>query len=226
MRCQFCGWDNPDGKENCEKCGKPLQADAVESVKVQTGYRNERPTTRQPVRNMADMKATVRESRLEDVAANVLEEQTECPECGYILENGVCPFCGYDSNANNNEIINDNTDNMNADAKKTVRPRRKGEKGGRFVLTPISEDTGMAEADFIQFEGNEVQLNRDNTDPNNKTITSQLQAVITYQDGKWSIEDKSEYKTTFVQAEHKIELQNGSLILLGNQLYQFNSLSE
>ena len=24
MRCQFCGWDNPQGKETCEKCNKPL----------------------------------------------------------------------------------------------------------------------------------------------------------------------------------------------------------
>lgn len=24
MRCQFCGWDNPEGRTKCEKCNKPL----------------------------------------------------------------------------------------------------------------------------------------------------------------------------------------------------------
>ena len=41
------------------------------------------------------------------------------------------------------------------------------------------------------------------------------------EDGKWNIEDKSEYQTTFVQASSQIELKSGSLILLGNQLYRF-----
>ena len=30
MRCQFCGWDNPQGKENCEKCNKPLMINEPE----------------------------------------------------------------------------------------------------------------------------------------------------------------------------------------------------
>ena len=24
MKCNFCGYVNPDGKEKCEKCGKPI----------------------------------------------------------------------------------------------------------------------------------------------------------------------------------------------------------
>lgn len=71
-----------------------------------------------------------------------------------------------------------------------------------------------------------MELNRENTDPKNDTITSQLQAVITHENGKWNIVDKSELKTTFVQAVDKIELQKGGLILLGNQLYQFDIISE
>ena len=50
-----------------------------------------------------------------------------------------------------------------------------------------------------------------------------MQATIAYHEGKWSIEDKSEYKTTFVQAFDKIEIQQGALILLGNQLYRFDN---
>lgn len=224
MRCQFCGWDIPDSNGNCEKCGKPMQEDATESVNPVNDSTHERPTTRQPAKGVADLKATVRESNRSKAAATVLEEQTECPDCGYELENGVCPSCGYDSKTDKNS--DEKPVNMNNEGKKTVRPRRKGEKDGRFVLTPISEETGQPEGDFIQFEGNEVELNRENTDPKNETITSQQQAIVTHEGGKWCIEDKSGFKTTFVQAARKIELQNGDLILLGNQLYQFNSLSE
>ena len=31
---------------------------------------------------------------------------------------------------------------------------------------------------------------------------------------------------TFIQAARKIELENGDLILLGNQLYRFDSITE
>ena len=80
----------------------------------------------------------------------------------------------------------------------------------------------MPEGNEMSFEGNSVILNRDNTDSKNKTITSQEQAVVTFENGKWCIEDKSEFKTTFVQASRKIELSSGDLILLGNQLYRFD----
>ena len=151
MRCQFCGWDIPDSKGNCEKCGKPMVADDAEPVKAEKDSGKERPTTRQPAKSVVDLKATVRESSRGTVAATVLEEQTECPECGYKLENGACPSCGYDSKEINDKQ-NERPANMNTDGKKTVRPHRKGEKDGRFILTPISEETGLPEGDFIQYE--------------------------------------------------------------------------
>ena len=98
---------------------------------------------------------------------------------------------------------------------------RKGAPEGSFVLTPISEQTGEPEGDGLSYEGNEVFLNRSNTDPKNATITSHTQATISFVDGQWQIADESEMKTTFVQAEAPIALQSGALILLGNQLYRF-----
>ena len=97
---------------------------------------------------------------------------------------------------------------------------------GRFVLTPLSGKTRQPESDPISFAGNEIELNRENTDPDNSTITSKTQATITFDNGKWAISDGSELRSTFVQAARKIELQNGDLILLGNQLYRFDSINE
>lgn len=227
MKCHFCNWDNPEGSTKCEKCGHELQPDATES----SLHVHERPTTRKPMEGSANnLKKTINENEFrrqkECMNETISEGEKICPLCHHELEDGECPSCGYDSKSKNNVNNNEKPVKMNLDGKKTVRPHRKGEKGGRFILTPISEDTGQPEGDFIQFDGNEIELNRDNTDPKNDTITSQQQAIISHEDGKWNILDQSEYKTTFVQAARKIELQNGDLILLGNQLFRFDSITE
>lgn len=218
MRCQFCGWDNPQGKERCEKCGKPLSDSDCGDVKFAPGSNqgnSDRPTDRQ-VAGVFNPKVTVRESQTAENRSG--NEHEKCPECGYPLENGECPACGYvASNA-----ADDVTDKASDDPRKTIRPMRKAEKNVSFKLVPISEETGLPEGDELSYEGNEVILNRANTNPKNETITSQEQASITLIDGKWNVEDKSEYKTTFIQASRKIEIHKGDLILLGNQLYRFD----
>lgn len=220
MRCQFCGWDNPQGKETCEKCNKPLGSHVSEGVKpVDAQHGNhDRPTDRQ-VAGAFNPRATIRETPGgEKLGAS---EPKLCPECGYPLENNECSACGY-------HVVEDfqqASAKVGGDLRKTTRPVRKGTIGGtavaEFKLIPISEKTGMPEGDELAFEGNEVVLNRANTAPNNTTITSQEQARISFMDGVWSIEDRSEYKTTFVQPSCKVELHQGDLILFGNQLYCF-----
>ena len=227
MRCQFCGWDNPQGKDTCEKCNKPLAG--MSSLK-QFQENHSRPTDRQA--GVANLKATVREN---DPEARKADGNGKCPECGYQLENGKCPQCGYPSDnyfgANRGNDGNETRQDEKPftsmipernNPRKTVRPQRKGEKEGAFKLVPISETDGKPEGAAIAYEGNEVNLNRENTDPKNQTITNQSQAVVRCKDGKWSIEDHSEYQTTFVQAASEIELHDGDLILLGNQLYRFD----
>ncbi len=225
MRCQFCGWDNPEGKTNCEKCNKPLVAEERSNQEHQPATGHDRPTNRMPQEGRAALKATVREGTAG--RNNLGTDDNACPECGYPLENGQCSQCGYSGQKlkpKDEESKVFHRESAIAGGKQTVRPKRKGEKNGRFILTPISEDDGLPEADLLEFEGNAVVLSRDNTDPKNTTITSQEQAVIRCDDGKWAIEDHSEYKTTFVQASRPIELRNGDLILLGNQLYRFDDI--
>ena len=235
MRCQFCGWDNPEGKTSCEKCNKPLNTNTGNTYNVNTGNdSHSRPTSRQAnVVSVGEFnpKKTVRESQI-GMQETVQEKTNTCPQCGYELENGACPMCGYYANQSKTEQKHEHKDesapNANMefsaeDARKTTRPKRKGEKEKSFTLTPISEDTGLLEGNEIKYDGNNIVLNRDNTDPRNKTITSHGQASIHFANDKWTITDKSELKTTFVQAEDAIELKDGSIILLGNQLYRFNS---
>ena len=64
-------------------------------------------------------------------------------------------------------------------------------------------------------------LNRANTDPNNQSITSKEQAVLTFEDGAWYLEDRSDQKTTYVHAGRKTRLESGDIIILGNRRFEF-----
>ena len=90
-----------------------------------------------------------------------------------------------------------------------------------FILKPLKRFEERHDFEEQEYEGKHVILNRDNTEQNNPSITSRQQAIITNIDGHWYIEDKSEQKTTFVQAAQKIELHDGDIILLGNRLFEF-----
>ena len=227
MKCHFCNWDNPEGRTKCEKCDHDLQPDTVEL----SPHVHERPTTRKPVDSPANnLKNTINESEFkrmqEHMNGTVSEEHNLCPDCHLELEDGECPSCGYKKEHKENEQKTDSKMNVNKN-KETQRWDPKADiVKGRFVLTPLSGKDRMPESDPMQFAGNEVILNRDNTDPENTTITSKTQAVITFDNGKWSIFDESELRSTFVQASRKVELQDGDIILLGNQLYRFDSIKE
>lgn len=73
------------------------------------------------------------------------------------------------------------------------------------------------------FESPKVVLNRQNTDPENLSITSQQQAVLTFENGKWYIEDKSAYKTTYIRVTKKTELQNGDIVAMGDREFEFST---
>jgi hypothetical protein len=92
-----------------------------------------------------------------------------------------------------------------------------------FTLTPLKRNNEKHEFSPLNFEGDEVELNRQNLEQNNMSITSQTQAVITCEDGKFFIVDKSEYKTTFVQAKDKIEIKDGDIVLMGNRMFEFHN---
>ena len=227
MKCHYCNWDNPEGKTHCEKCNHLLQKDAPES----SSHAHERPTTRKPADSASvNLKKTINENEFKRMRGHmnetIQEESDLCPDCFHELEYGERPSCGYKKNKNRNEPKSE--DKMKANKnKETQRWNPKADMvKGRFALTPLSGKTRVPENDPITFAGNEIELNRENTDPENSTITSKTQAVVTFESGKWSVADKSEFRSTFVQAARKVELQNGDLILLGNQLYRFDSLTE
>lgn len=232
MRCKFCGWDNPEGKNNCEKCNKPLNETSSSSLNAanmeRVGSGLHRPT--RFMSNMNLFKKTVREN---DDVRNVQTcpaptRLATCPKCGYQLENGICSRCGYyDDGIEQNIDRNDESCYVVEKSRMTIRPNHKKiqsdepVKSASFTLTPISDNDGLECGEPVKFDGVDVSLNRDNVNPENKTITSVCQANLRFVDGGWTIEDKSELKTTYVQASRPVQLKNGDLLLLGDQIYKF-----
>lgn len=218
MRCQFCGWDNPENSKKCEKCGKALDADAVavDNASPEGGAvaeeNHSRPTNRRGGESFSP-KATIREGG--NIGASSI-----CPKCGYMLEGGKCASCGYDANAGKIQEGVSAAPERGGFAHSTVRPVRKKIKQS-FRLTPLSEKDGTPEGDPIVFKGEDVTLNRANLAHDNVTITSREQAQITLADNHWLIEDKSEQRTTFVQAARRVELRAGDILLIGDQLFLF-----
>jgi len=68
-----------------------------------------------------------------------------------------------------------------------------------------------------------IDLNRDNLDAFNNTITGKVQAQLNFDGEKWHIRDGSEQKTTFLQLAEAHELKDGDILLIGNKRFVFYS---
>lgn len=240
MRCNNCGWPNKPGERVCAKCHAPLEAPPSTSPAGQS-Y--------EPAASPAgNLKKTVSESAAfggggyqPQPQQPQAETTQQCPKCGYPLRPGTekCPNCKYVffPEAYNQAMPVDEF----ASRRKTRLANEPGTVNNKFkgtvinpylmmnleddlycFLRPVKRINERHELPEVELEGSEIVLNRANTDPNNSSITSKEQALLTREGGNWYIEDRSEQKTTFVRAARKIELQDGDIILLGNRLFEFH----
>lgn len=209
MRCKNCGWPNKPNETTCVKCHAPLEVEE----------RSSRP-----------LNATISEE--EAFGGYDGDDEKVCPKCGYPLRGSSqkCPNCNYDLG---NTIAEERSGERRRQTRMENPMSEKSVNGTinpymqsaapepSFVLSPIKRINEKKELVDLEYEGNEVILTRDNTEPDNGSITSHEQAQLSYSNGKWTIEDKSEQGTTFVKATRKIELNDGDVILLGNRLFEF-----
>lgn len=214
MRCQFCGWENPETKSTCEKCNQPLQqaSNLGKSTVRENPLSGDSSDYQTHSQESFNPKATVREK-------SFTRESSACPACGYPVDGeDKCPSCGTQLTMTEDPF-------SIGGFKKTVRPnhnhRFNHEEFRGFRLVKLSESGQTLGS--VQFDKNETELNRENTDPSNQTITSQTQAIVKKEGDKWMISDQSALHSTFVQASRPIELQNGDLILLGDQVFRFEA---
>lgn len=229
MKCLFCGKTNPDGATVCIDCKRPLNVrEGNNNFTVREEGGHDQPTqlksNETPVveKKGFDPKATVCECEHNQIP-EIIENPNECPECGYELDDdGVCANCGKQLGKKSPKDECECVPNF----KKTVRPQHKSrfhseeEMSPNFNLSLVSDN---GERFFtMNYKGREVILNRENTEKDNNTITSQKQATIKLSDdGMWTIVDNSEMQSTFVQAAHPIRLEHGDYILLGDRIFRF-----
>ncbi len=157
----------------------------------------------------------------------------KCPACGfYPLRNEVsasnpCPNCG---NAGDASAVASQQASQPAAASHQMQKASAANKTlllgdlspeedtkPEFVLTEERSQTGK------EFAGETVVVNRDNLDAGNMSISGQEHASFVFEDGKWYLNDKSSNGATFVQVQGKVELSEGTKILMGNRIYTFES---
>ena len=250
MRCKNCGWPNKPNEKVCVKCHTPLEADN-DDVTYGAGMPNNTGSESRPLNKtvMEDdifgsgRNAEVRRETTRDEPQT--DNSKQCPKCGYPVRSGVerCPNCNFSLSRTSTEPERPSKEmpsNGRGDepGRRPTRMNNQNNKTGyggtvnpymmnlemepTFVLKPLKRMNERHELEEQEYEGSEVLLNRANTEENNPSITSREQAVVTRVDGRWYIEDRSEQKTTFVQAAKKIELHEGDIILLGNRLFEFH----
>ena len=200
MRCKNCGWPNKPNVTNCVKCGTPLTFDDDSDMSVNNTSN---------AGTGEGLKETVREN---EVFVGNEEINKPCPKCGYPLrpDTEKCPNCKFQISGPSQSAYSPDAEPMknHVGRKPTRVDFGSGIHGGTvnpymmnmdlepsFILKPIKRVNERHELEDLEFEGKSVSLNRDNTEANNPSITSKEQAVITNEDGRWYIEDKSEQKT-------------------------------
>lgn len=238
MRCRNCGWENDLGALKCEKCNAPLNGSMVDNH--QSSRREDDGHSEQ------FLNKTVREcDALHDINDNLIK----CSACGYLYSSEMenCPNCGKSgSNHLSQKSQNNNGNKIGEGLIKcpichemvpskfsfcancgkpfkmgTVNPWAKPQNGASCSLTPMAWEEENLLPKTIKYSGNSIILNRDNTDPNNNSITSKEQAILTYEDGVWFIEDKSQMQTTYLHVSKKTKLEDGVIIILGNRRFIF-----
>jgi hypothetical protein len=89
----------------------------------------------------------------------------------------------------------------------------------RLTIVPEEDELEVPAAN--EYEGASIILTRENTEANNRTITSKEQAELICEDGKWFVLNKSELGSTYLEANRKLEIQQGDIIVLGDRRFKF-----
>lgn len=210
MRCRNCGWENDLGALKCEKCNAPLNGSMVDNRSPYSSY-----TDRESTYSDSNLKKTVSDSSV----FNDLNLK-KCSNCGYLYSPDMdkCPNCG---NLRQNVHPLREQKEKSVPLAGTINPWSKPQDRKMCSLTPVAWEDETDTPGQNRYSGDRIVLNRENTDPRNNTITSKEQALLTYEDGIWYLEDKSSQQTTYLHVSRKMKLEDGDIVILGNRRFLF-----
>ncbi len=207
MRCYTCGFTNTNGSKICEKCGTKLKAPAEAPVAGAI----------QPVPNVRNAHAegipTMRGAISQQPAWDaVTETEFKCDACGHyplksqVSKENPCPNC---KSTGVKEVHNGTMSFPNLFFGKVT-----ASSTSKIKLVDIATDKPL------EFEGDNVVLNRSNLNPNDQSISSAQHVQFKKEIDTWHITDLSSNHATFIQVNGKVAIESGSHILIGNRIYR------
>ena len=204
--CPHCGYPVVGDFTSCPNCGTSL-APAPTAIQQPIQQPVQQPVqlpVQQPVQKVA-----------EDLGLDI-EEEVKCEKCGTMvsIDFCFCPKCG--------ERIHLPT--VRAIKHKPVAPPEPPKP--KCCLTIIPEEGETTEAIRNDYEGDSIILNRENTEKDNRTITSKEQAELICEDGKWYVLNHSELVSTYLEANRKLAIEPGDVIVLGDRRFRFEPQNE
>lgn len=218
MRCYECGYQNEAGVKVCIKCGTKLEEGSAASTPPPP-----KPTPAQdaPLGGAKTMRGQAASAPSWDApqsttpsgnTANTSSNIIKCPSCSFYPlpaapnATAPCPNCGFAGSG------------QAESSSKTMRVESinlGGEDDSKNSFKLIDERHGKE----ISFDGNTVDVNRDNIDPDNNTISSSVHASFSFENGQLHIEDKSSNGSTFIKVDGKMAVGDGSKIVIGNKVF-------
>lgn len=207
--CPNCGYPVMGDFSSCPNCGTNI-APAPKPTTIQNLDGQPEADAVTPLAAPIATAASAAKAALKDLG---IDETVKCAKCGeeVSIDFAYCPKCG--------ERIHLPT--VRAIRHKPTPPPEPPKPKCHLTIIPEEEE----KADFapIDYEGTSVILTRENTEPDNRTITSKEQAELICEDGKWYILNKSELGSTYLEANRKLELQQGDIIVLGDRRFKFEA---
>ena len=190
-----------EAPKSCPHCGYPVVGDFNSCPNCGASLGAVITAVHQPVEK--------KEDQLElDIA-----EEVKCDKCGTMvsIDFSFCPKCGERIHLPTVRAIRH---------KPTPAPEPPKPK---CHLTIIPEEGEITQAIKNDYEGDSIILNRENTEQDNRTITSKEQAELICEDGKWYVLNRSELGSTYLEANRKLALEPGDIIVLGDRRFKFET---
>jgi len=243
--CTKCGGNFSQVSDAGKSVIKPVQQSSNASDDLKK-------TRREPVQDAADdlrkTKAEHNQRNIDTVdyvipqkpdvkTENNSSDSRTCDSCGYILMSSTqsCPRCSKEF-----EKV-DLPDEKPATSKEspfsepvkpatphnaTINPwmkKAKEAKIAKFTLTNISWEA-HEQHHIVEFTGPNIELNKESLKSDSDAISGTNQAKVELVDGEWQVTDTSSHQTTFIQVAKPYKLQDGDVLLIGDELFKFNKV--
>lgn len=224
LKCPKCGYPVTDKFTSCPNCGadfsgKKEESDAESQEKEATMEFSQQVEQKNKEHNTnSTIKLEGSPTSENDEVSNFCNICENCKK-EIPIAFSFCPHCGTKIAQKTIKGIRHKKRTIN---KELSTPEKKQDPVDmHFGLTLVPEENEQQEAITKQYEGPNVSLNRKNTEPDNYTITSKEQAVLSFEEGNWFIENRSKFDSTLLVINRKIELQSGDIIMLGDRRFKF-----